>query len=89
MNTNTKIVLGLIGAAAAGAAIGLLIAPEKGSDLRKRIQKSASDWASSLADLIASGQEELKNLTSKATDTANDFTSQAGNTARRVKEGMS
>ena len=88
MNTKTKIVLGIIGAAAAGCAIGLLMAPEKGSDLRKKIQKSASDWASSLADLIASGQEELKNLTSKATDVANDYSSQATNTARRVKEGM-
>ena len=88
MNTKTKIVLGIIGAAAAGCAIGLLLAPEKGSDLRKKIQKSASDWASSLADLIASGQEELKNLTSKAADVANDYSSQAGSTARRVKEGM-
>ena len=89
MNTKSKVILGLIGAAAAGAAIGLLLAPEKGSDLRKKIQKSASDWASSLADLIASGQEELKNFTSKATDAANDYTSQAGSAARRVKEGMS
>lgn len=88
MNTKTKIVLGIIGAAAAGAAIGLLLAPEKGSDLRKKIQKSASDWASSLADLVASGQEELKNLTSKATDVANDYSSQVGNTTRKVKEGI-
>ena len=88
MNTKTKIVLGIIGAAAAGAAIGMLLAPEKGSDLRKKIQKSASDWASSLADLIASRQEELKNLTSKATDVANDYSSQVGSTTRRVKEGM-
>jgi len=88
MNTKTKIVLGIIGAAAAGCAIGMLLAPEKGSDLRKKIQKSASDWASSLADLIASGQEELKNLTSKATDVANDYSSQVGSTTRRVKEGM-
>ena len=35
MNTKTKIVLGIIGAAAAGAAIGLLLAPEKGSDLQE------------------------------------------------------
>ncbi len=88
MSTKTKILLGLIGAAAAGAAIGLLLAPEKGTDLRKKIKKSASDWAASLADLIATGQEELKSFTSKATDVANDYSSQAGNAARRVKEGM-
>ncbi len=87
MTTKTKVLLGIIGAAAAGAAIGLLMAPEKGSDLRKKIKKSAKDWANQIADLVASGQEELKNLTSKGTDMVNDYSSQAGNAARRAKEG--
>ena len=89
MSTKSKILLGIIGAAAAGAAIGMLLAPEKGSDLRKKLKKSAGDWAASLADLVATGQEELKNFTSKATDAANDYSSQAGNAVRKVKEGMS
>ena len=38
MTTNTKIILGIVGAAAAGAVIGLLLAPEKGSELRERIK---------------------------------------------------
>ena len=88
MTTKTKVILGILGAAAAGAAIGMLMAPEKGSDLRKKIKKSAQDWANHIADLVASGQEELKNLASKGSDLANEYTSQAGNTARRAKEGM-
>jgi gas vesicle protein len=88
MTTKTKVILGIIGAAAAGAAIGMLLAPEKGSDLRKKIKQSASDWANHIADLVASGQEELKNLTSKGSDMVNEYSSQAGNTARRAKEGM-
>jgi gas vesicle protein len=88
MTTKTKVILGIIGAAAAGAAIGMLLAPEKGSDLRKKIKQSASDWANHIADLVASGQEELKNLASKGSDVVNEYTSQAGNTARRAKEGM-
>ena len=89
MTTKTKVILGIIGAAAAGAAIGMLLAPEKGSDLRKKIKKSAKDWASHIADLVASGQEELKNLASKGSDVANEYASQAGNAARRAKESMS
>lgn len=87
MTTKTKVILGILGAAAAGAAIGMLMAPEKGSDLRKKIKKSAQDWANQIADLVASGQEELKNMTSKGSDLVNDYTSQAGNAARKAKEG--
>ena len=89
MTTRTKVFLGIVGAAAAGAAIGLLMAPEKGSDLRKKIKQSAQDWANQIADLVASGQEEIKNLASKGSDMVNDYTNQAGNTARRAKEGIS
>lgn len=88
MTTKTKVILGIIGAAAAGAAIGMLMAPEKGSDLRKKIKKSAQDWANQIADLVASGQEELKNLTSKGSDLVNEYSSQANNAARKAKEGM-
>jgi len=87
MSTKTKVILGIIGAAAAGAAIGLLLAPEKGSDLRKKIKKSAQDWANSIADLVASGQEELKNLASKGSDVVNEYSSQANNAARKA-QGM-
>lgn len=86
MTTKTKVILGIIGAAAAGAAIGMLLAPEKGSDLRKRIAQSAQDWANQVADLISSGQEELKNLASKGSDLVNEYGGQAGNAARKAKE---
>lgn len=89
MTTKTKVILGIIGAAAAGAAIGMLLAPEKGSDLRKKIKKSASDWASHIADLVASGQEELKNMASKGSDLVDEYSSKAGNAARRAKESVS
>ena len=86
MTTKTKVLLGIIGAAAAGAAIGMLLAPEKGSDLRKRVAQSAQDFANQIADLISSGQEELKNLASKGSDLVNDYTNQAGNAARKAQQ---
>jgi gas vesicle protein len=36
MTKNTKIALSLFAAAAAGAVVGMLLAPEKGKDLRKK-----------------------------------------------------
>ena len=66
MTSNTKIILGLLAAAAAGAAAGVLLAPEKGSDLRRKIRESVEEWADDLSELLALGQEELKERVSKA-----------------------
>lgn len=59
MNSTSKILITAIGAAAAGAVIGLLLAPEKGSDLRNKIQSAANDWADQLIDLVNSSREKL------------------------------
>lgn len=60
MTTTTKVILGLVGAAAVGAAIGLLFAPEKGSDLRKNIKDKAGKWTDKLTDMIQSGKDHVK-----------------------------
>ena len=65
MTTRSKIGLGIIGAAAAGVVIGLLLAPEKGSDTRKKIKQTAGGWADSLSHLFDRGKEELENLKEK------------------------
>jgi gas vesicle protein len=72
MTTKSKMVLGLVGAAAAGVVIGLLLAPEKGSDLRTRIGKKAGGLGDSLTDLFANAKGELQNLAKKGRKTADD-----------------
>ncbi len=64
----TKIILGLAAAAAAGAAIGMLMAPEKGADLQKKLKDGASDWLTQLTSLIASGKEVAAKFTSNNDD---------------------
>jgi len=66
MNMTTKVILGLTAAAAAGAAIGMLLAPEKGSDLQKRIKEGASDWLSNFMTLLIAGKEIVTDLKSIA-----------------------
>lgn len=43
MNENTRILLGVFAGMAAGAALGLLLAPEKGSDTRDDLSLSIKD----------------------------------------------
>jgi len=57
MKTTTKIAVGLLGAIAAGVVIGLMVAPEKGSDTRKRIKRTTGSWVDQLGNFLASGQE--------------------------------
>jgi gas vesicle protein len=57
MTSTAKIALGILGAAAAGVVIGLLIAPEKGSEIRGRIKRTAGDWVDNLSHLFSGDKE--------------------------------
>ncbi len=65
MKTSAKFIIGLTIAAAAGAAIGMLLAPEKGTDLQKKLKAEAEDLLSQFGSLINTG----KNALSQVTDT--------------------
>jgi gas vesicle protein len=89
MTSTTKVVLGIIGAAAAGAVIGMMLAPEKGSDIRQKVKDAANDWACQLADLFAEGKDQFNDLKSKATRKAKDFAGQAEDRYNNVSENLS
>jgi gas vesicle protein len=61
MNDNSKVLIGLLAGLAAGAALGLLFAPEKGSETRDRLNQSLKDLGDSIKDRAA---DEINNLTS-------------------------
>jgi len=89
MSTKSKIILGLVGAAAAGVVVGILLAPEKGSDIRKGIGRTAGDWADHLTDLFANAKGELQNLGGKASRAASNVATEATNKFNNVKESYS
>jgi len=62
MTNSNKIILGLVGAAAIGVAVGILLAPEKGSDARKKIAETANDIASRVGEWVNTGKEKAQNL---------------------------
>ena len=66
MNKTSKIALGIVGAAAAGVVIGMLISPEKGKDLRKTIKKTANKWVDQVGNIFSHAEQELDDLKSQA-----------------------
>jgi gas vesicle protein len=84
MNSTSKVLLAIIGAA--GAIIGMLVAPEKGSDLRKKLSDTAGDWSSQLSQLLASGKAQLDNLKQTATNEAENLSEEGAESYNKVRE---
>ncbi len=66
MKSNTKVILGMIAAAAAGAAIGILATSEEGKKFRKKVKSSTSDAAENVSDWLQARAEDVKDLKEKA-----------------------
>lgn len=84
MTTKSKVILGLVGAAAAGVLVGILLAPDKGTEIRRKISSTAGDWASQLTDIFNNAKEQVTNLASKGTQAASDAASRYSNTAENL-----
>lgn len=59
MGNNGKILLALLGGAAAGVALGLLLAPEKGADTREKLLSSAKDLTGDLGERVSGVRERV------------------------------
>lgn len=61
MNSNSKLLLGLLGGVAIGAVLGLLFAPDKGSETRRKIVDTAKDYGEKTKKKFAEGFQKMKN----------------------------
>lgn len=76
MNDNSKVLIGLLAGLAAGAALGLMFAPEKGTDTRDRLAQSLKDLSDSIRDKAADEINNLANLKDKVVSSVKNKVSQ-------------
>jgi len=68
MNDNSKVVIALLAGLAAGAALGILFAPEKGSETRDRLTESLKDLGDSIRETAAAEIDNLVGLKDKVVE---------------------
>ena len=73
MNSSSKVLLALLGGVAVGAAMGILFAPDKGSETRKKVADAAKDFSDKAKEKVKEGMKMASGFKSKVNDEAEDF----------------
>ena len=89
MKNYGSILIGIIAAATAGVVIGMLIAPEKGEDLRRNIKNTAGDWSKKLSEFMAEGKEQFDGLKTRLAEGTRELQADAKNSVSELKNGKS
>ena len=68
MNDNTKVVVALLAGLAAGAALGILFAPDKGAETRDKLSDSLKKLGESIKETAATEIDNLMGFKDKVVD---------------------
>ncbi len=85
MSTRSTIAIALT-ALAAGAALGVLLAPASGAETRKKLARKTSDLKDRLAEMIEEGSDLIDELKGEAGDLADKAKSTANSAKEKVKD---
>lgn len=72
MNSTSKLLVAGVVGAAAGAAAALLLAPDKGSETRKKLMSKVKSAKSTLDGYMAKGEDTLNDFVNKGKQAAKE-----------------
>jgi gas vesicle protein len=81
-----KVLLGLLAGVAAGALLGILFAPDKGWNTRKRIAKKGEDYADALRDKLDEFIDDITVKVDEVKEEVSDLAGQAGTKFTKAKK---
>ena len=81
-----KLVTGILAGAAAGAILGILLAPDKGSETRKKITKKGNDLSGSVKDGIGKITDSINNKYQNIKGDAKEMMNVAKEKGKEFKE---
>lgn len=86
---SSNVLLGIVGGLAAGAVLGVLFAPDKGVNTRKKIAKNSSELKDNLTDsfndFVSKIEEKYNDIIAKADDLMEDGTENLEKFSKKLK----
>ena len=79
MKDFSKVMLSFVVGALAGAAAGILLAPDKGKNTRKKVKKS-------MDDLSKKAKDQMDDLSAKVKESVDDLSAKTKNTFSKEQE---
>lgn len=84
-NSSGKVISALLLGAAVGSILGILFAPDKGSETRRKISKKGNDLTDAMNEKVQELIEEFKNETEAVKGKAKEFVSNEKSVIEQLK----